>query len=222
MATGRFPVIESAEALEALVLEVGMLPLVDITVKGFSVKACTSPDRWFVDGVQGPWEWREIVAERGKVLYGKFFARRTGFVSPECFADLANWRRSGMDFDERYEDGMIPRPEKQVMQMLREAGPVLSYDIRKALGSKLYEKTAASMQMRTDLTCCRFEYKLTREGVPYGTGRTRFALPEWILGEELVTSRYDVEPEESLRVLMDRVAGMFPEATETEILRLLR
>ena len=38
-------------------------------------------------------------------IYGKFFHKKTGYISVEWFPHFANYRREGYDFDALYDDG---------------------------------------------------------------------------------------------------------------------
>ena len=59
--------------------------------------------------------WREIIARSGKVAYGKFFYKKSGFISVEWLPVFANYRRDGYDFDALYEDGKAPWKQKKIM-----------------------------------------------------------------------------------------------------------
>lgn len=216
------PMIHNAQALEALVEEIGLLPFVACGVKGFSLEECTPAGMWFVKGVEGPWEWREAVADGGRIAYAKLFRRKAGFVSRAWYPDLANWRRSGLDFDERYDHGMIPRAEKQIMDLLRAQGPMLTRALKTAVGAKGFDTAATSLQMRTDITVQRLEYNRDAFGREYGFGVTRLAPSETVFGDELPCARYDDAPETSLRRLCDHVATLFPHAAESDIYKLLQ
>lgn len=218
----RLPVVHNAQEIEALVMDIGFLPFVPCGIDGFSLKDCTPPGHWFVRDVKGPWEWREEVAERGTILYGKLFARKAGFISPLWFADLANWRRGGMDFDDRYADGLIGRSEKQIMDLVRKNGPMRSRDLRAAVDKKGFEGALISLQMRTDLIVQQFEYKRDAMGQPYGMGVTRLARPESLMDEFLLRARMEDAPKASYDRLAGQVRALFPGASEKSIERLLR
>lgn len=222
MAKGRLPRVTNAQELEALVLDIGFLPLVDGAVPGFSVESCTPRALWFVRGVEGPWEWREMLADSGRVVYAKLFRGKTGFASPLWYADFANYRRGGMDFAERYENGLIPRREKQVMDLLRQNGPMLSRDLKAVVGTKGFDSTMASLQMRTDVVMQRFEYRRNAQGQAYGPGTTRFAPAEAVVDELLLYARFAEPPEASYARLAGQVAALYPEASETDIYKLLK
>ena len=49
------------------------------------------------------------------MAYGKFFDKKAGFISREWLPYFANYRRSGYDFDARWEDGLANIREKNIM-----------------------------------------------------------------------------------------------------------
>lgn len=216
------PMIHNAQELEALVEEIGLLPFVSCGVEGFSLEECTPTSMWFVKGVEGPWEWRETLADSGRIAYAKLFRRKAGFVSRTWYPDLANWRRGGLDFDERYAGGMISRAEKQIMDLLRTQGPMLTRALKAAVGAKGFDTAATSLQMRTDITVQRLEYNRDAFGREYGFGVSRLAPSESVFGDALPCARFDDAPEASLRRLCDHVAALFPAAAEKDIHKLLR
>lgn len=222
MATGRLPLVRSADELAALVMEIGFLPLCHCAVEGFSVQDCTPEDMWFVRDVVGPWEWRETIADQGVIVYGKLLAGKAAFVSPAFYPDFVNWRRGGMPFAARYEAGLVSRMEKQIMDLIAQRGPMLSRDIRSAVGEKGLDRATTLLQMRTDLAIQRFEYSRDAFGRPYGMGVSRFAPSELVLGEAIIHARAGEPPEVSKQRLVSHVAARFPDASEKNILRVLR
>ena len=81
------------EAIE-YINEVGFLPLFKNDIPGFSLEERTVPEYWWSeDSEHDPWEWREIIARRGDVAYGKFFDKKAGFISKEWMPYFVNYRR---------------------------------------------------------------------------------------------------------------------------------
>ena len=105
---GVLPKVNNIEELTALVEEIGFLPLFESRVRGFSLEDATPPERWFREGVEGPWEWREQAVAQGQIVYAKLFEKKAGFVSLEWFPYFVNLRRDGCDFDLLYQEGRIP------------------------------------------------------------------------------------------------------------------
>lgn len=130
----RKPQVHNAMELEALVQQMGFLPFFSCLVPNFSIEEFTPGCYWFVDGVDGPWEWKMELARQGVVAYGKLFSKKAGLVSREWYPDLANYRRDGYNFDARYEEGLTSYREKCVMDVLLREGPTLSKDLKRLAG----------------------------------------------------------------------------------------
>lgn len=215
--------IDSAAALEAAAERYGLLPFFYCGVPGFSVEELTRAKYWFVDGVDGPWEWRMDVAARGSVAYGKLFAGKAGFCSREYYPDLANYRRDGYDFDARWEDGLANYRDKQIMDALIKNGPLLTRELRQASGvDKGFETCLTRLQMQTYITVCGFEYLRDKHGKPYGWGLARYAITEDFLGEDLPRAAYSRTPAESKARLMERLRALCPLADEKTLLKLIK
>ena len=171
------PKIHNATELETLVQQMGFLPFFACAVPNFSIEEFTPSRYWFVDGVDGPWEWRMELARRSVVAYGKLFAKKAGLVSREWY--LANYRRNGYDFDARYEDGLAGHREKRVMDVLLREGPTLSKDLKRLAGFgsgglKGFDTVITNLQMQTYVTVHSFEYAHDKYGRPYGWGVARY------------------------------------------------
>ena len=85
--------LKSPADIEARCAEFGFLPFFRCGIPGFSVEEMVAPEFWFTDE-EGAWEWKGPVIREGHCAYGKFFARKAGFVSREWLPDLTNYRRS--------------------------------------------------------------------------------------------------------------------------------
>ena len=217
--------------------EVGFLPLFANEVEGFSAEEHVSPDYWWT-GIreEDPWEWREIIAADHQVAYGKFFGQKAGFISIEWLPYFANFRRSGYDFDARYEDGLASLREKLIMDLLtrrNEDGDVtfhteeiLSTDLKKMAGfgknkEKNYPGIVTGLQMQTYLVITNFHRRMNKRGEEYGMPVSVMLPPEAIWGYETVTSAYNEKPSESWQKVFERVKEHFQEAEENAIIKLI-
>ena len=221
------PKITSAKELEALVQQMGFLPFFPCSIPNFSIEEFTPSRYWFVEGVDGPWEWRMEVARRGVVAYGKLFSRKAGLVSREWYPDLANYRRNGYDFDARYEEGLTSHREKQIMDVLLREGPTLSRDLKKLAGFggdglKGFDSVITSLQMQTYITVHSFEYARDKYGKPYGWGITRYAVTEDVLGADVTQGAYHLAPEESRARIIHHLGQLCPEAFDDDLAKFIR
>lgn len=204
--------------------EVGLLPLLNSGISGYSAEDIVSEECRYVVFPDGGWDWPlwkwkgQIVAE-GNCVYGKFFAGKAGFVSREWWPDLYNYRRSK---SQEPEEGTI---EDAILQTLHENGSMITRELRAACGF-----TGKNMRSKFDgyITrlqgACRivtedFIYPTDKHGREYGWGWALLSLPEQLLGRE--ACRCDRTPEESYARLHDHLRTLLPQATERQIEKMI-
>lgn len=217
--------ITSWQAMESYVLQYGFLPLFINDITGFSIEEHTPSELWFSDTVDGPWEWKGPVARSGKCVYGKLFCGKAGFVSMEWFADFANYRRDGYDFEGWYEDGFAPRKDKYVYDAIVEHGSLLTKPLKafcnyKKGGNKGFDAVITRLQMQTFVNVADFEYMIDRYGKQYGWGMARYTTPEAQFGEGALDCAYS--PAESKRRILAHLAKRLPGASEAQIEKLIK
>ena len=223
----RKPQVHNAMELEALVQQMGFLPFFSCSIPNFSIEDFTPSRYWFVEGMDGPWEWRMELARRGVVAYGKLFSKKAGLVSREWYPDLANYRRNGYDFDARYEEGLASYREKCVMDVLLREGPTLSKDLKRLAGFagdglKGFDTLITNLQMQTYITVHSFEYAHDKYGKPYGWGIAKYAVTEDVLGVEAARSAYHRDPEESRERIMKHLAELCPDTFVEDLAKVIR
>ena len=221
------PRIHNAMELEALVQQMGFLPFFVCSVPNFSIEEFTPSRYWFVEGVNGPWEWRMEVARRGMVAYGKLFSKKAGLVSREWYPDLASYRRNGYDFDSRYEEGLASYREKYVMDVLLREGPTLSKDLKRMAGFggdglRGFDTVMTNLPMQTYVTVHSFEYARDKYGKPYGWGIARYAVAEDVLGVEVTQGAYNRSPEESKARIIQHLGMLCPDTFDDDLEKLIR
>lgn len=217
--------------------EVGFLPLFANEVEGFSAEEHVSSNFWWTgDKDQDPWEWREIIAAGHEVAYGKFFGRKAGFISLEWLPYFVNSRRSGYDFDARWEDGRASRREKKIMDFFigeDEDGDsifkeiqILSTELKKQAGfgkggEKNYQGIITQLQMETYLVISDFRRRKNKRGEEYGMAVSVLLPPESIWGYDIVTAAYSESPKKSWERQINRVKELYPDADDQKIIHLL-
>ena len=195
--------------------EVGFLPLFANEVPGFSVEEHVSPLFWWTgDPEQDPWEWREIIPATGEVAYGKFFNNKTGFISREWFPYFANARRDGYDFDSAWEDGLIQRRQKAIMDIFEDGGMHPGFELKPAAGFgkdgyRNFEGCMTTLQMKTYLIIRKFECRRNKRGQSYGMAVSYYQTPEELWGYDHVTSAYKEEAAVSAERIYQRARELF-------------
>ena len=222
--------IKSAVQLENYIDEVGFLPLFRGDIPGFSVEEHTAADGWWSDDPErDPWAWRQILAQRGHVAYGKFFDRKAGFISLEWLPVFANCRRDGYDFDALWDDEKASMKSKKIMDLFAEEfsdRELYSFEVKKLAGygksgEKNFEGEITNLQMQTYLCVRDFKRKTSKKGEEYGWGIAVYCTPEHIWGRDLVTSCYREDPEVSAERIFLHMKKLYPEAGDRQIRRLL-
>lgn len=127
--------IKTSAELSEVIERFGFLPLFKNNIAGFSVEEMTAADCWWAGRPEeDPWEWREVIANEGRIAYGKLFCNRAGFISREWYPYFAAYRRDGYDFDSRYEDGLASRKHKKIVELLEITGSMPFYESQEGTG----------------------------------------------------------------------------------------
>lgn len=219
-----FPLIRTIEDMADAVRIAGMLPFIRSAVPGFSVGECTSPEMWFADDTDGPWEWKGPVIEATGCAYGKLLGGKTAFVTREWFAELANWRRGGDDFEIRWDEGRANINEKRIMDVLSGRPSMNARELKHTAGlekSSAFDAAVASLQAQCYVTIVDFDYDYDRFGRRKGWAVSRYATVENHFGEEFAERIYEKEPEESFDRMLSHLIGLLGMEYEKQIRRLL-
>ena len=175
------------ELMEAI-QQIGLVPLLDSDIPGFSADELVTPECRYVRRDDGSWDWplwdwKGPIVTEGHLAYGKFFGNKAGFISLEWLPYFANCRRNGYDFDSRYQDGLATRREKKIMDFFigeDEDGDavfkdvrILSTDLKKAAefgkgGDKNFPGVITGLQMQTYLVISDFQRRRNKRGEEYG------------------------------------------------------
>ena len=88
-------------------------------------------------------------------------------------------------------------------------------------GRKGFDTVLTRLQMQGYVTTADFEYRRDKHGAPYGWGIARYAVPEQHFGTDFTAHVYTHTPEESRQRILAHLAALFPQATETQLQKLL-
>ena len=223
--------IHTKEDMERLVQTYGLLPFFDNAIAGFSIEAHTPASLWYNGSVDGRddwpvWDWKGPVIQMGTSMYGKFFQKKAGYVSTEWLPDFINVRRGGTDFSDRFDEGRIYYKDKAVYDTVCLYGTMLTPHLKAQCGyhkggNTGFETVITRLQMQTDLCIADFCYRLDKNGREYGWGVARYATPELLYGEALVTAAFCRTPEESRERILEHLRSLLPHATERQLLTVI-
>ena len=211
--------------LMELIQQVGFLPLLDSGIAGFSAEDVVDEDCRYVLLPDGGWDWPlwkwkgSIIAE-GNCVYGKFFNKKAGFISKQWWPDFCHYRRHKYPIPE---EGSI---EESILMTLREQGSLITRQLRSACGfngTKMrgkFDAYVTRLQMGCHIITEDFVYPKDKHNREYGWGWSLLTTPELLLGKEMCTC--ERTPEESLRRMFKHLKQLLPEASDKQLLNLLK
>ena len=217
--------IYNSVQLMELIQEVGFLPLLESGINGYSAEAMVSDDcryQVFPDGGwDWPlWKWKGPIVTEGGCVYGKFFDKKAGFISRDWWPDFFNLRRQEHPVPE---EGSI---EEAILLTLQEEGSLITRELRAACGftgpkmRSRFDSYVTRLQMGCYIVTEDFVYPQDKHGREYGWGWSLLTTPEQLLGRE--ACRCERTPKESFRRIYDHLQQLLPEATERQLLKLIR
>ena len=217
--------IHSCAELMAYIQQVGFLPLLDSGIWGYSAEDVVDEDCRYVVFDDGGWDWplwkwKGPIVTDGNCVYGKFFAGKAGFVSREWWPDLCNYRRSQHPVPQ---EGSI---EEAILFTLGDQGSLITRELRAACGftgpkmRSRFDGYITRLQMACRIITEDFVYPQDRHGREYGWGWSLLTLPEQLLGRE--ACQCPRTPQESFDRMFAHLKQLLPEATDQQILKLVK
>ena len=219
MATFR---LTSADELERVVLDMGILPYFACGIEGYSVEEMCAPDLlWDLDA--GPWLWKGDVARRCTCAYGKFLNRKAAYISLELLPHFINYRRSiynsGNQADINRDNALLKHLQENESLLSREwkvlGGYVNKPNPRQSPLEKIvdtpphkstkstFDNIVTRLQMGGYVVTADFEYRYDAKGDRQGIGIARYTTPEALFGNEIILA--NVAPAQSLEIIITRL-----------------
>lgn len=205
--------IQTLEDLERAVERIGFLPYSGNRRELLFTLEERTDNAWHDDSPSDPWLWRSQVAAGGRLAYGKFFLKRSGFVAPRCLAAFVALRRENRTFSDLYARGLVSRGAKRVYDCFADRAewtlPALKSEAGFAGASREFEAALTELQGLFFLCISGQTRRVGRTGEPYGWPNNDFCRLEARFPEALAAPMRTVEAEE---YLLDCVqcAGDFP------------
>lgn len=219
-------IIRTKDNLINAVQQMGILPLFQNSLSGFSVEEHVAPSAWFSDE-PGVWEWKGPVIQEAGCAYGKFFEKKAAFISTEWFPDFANYRRDGYDFDARFDDGLASYKDKQLFDLVDARAPVLSKTVKqegnyRKGGTTGFDTSMNRLQAQGYVVISNFVYMKDRYGKEYGWGVAEYSTPEKLFGEAFTNVVYQRQPEESFQRILEHLHTILPDVSDKSLRSFLK
>lgn len=231
--SSRPPHINSAEAMLHTILELGIVPFFENVIPGYSIEEMTAPENWFdtqENLTYTPWDWKIPCVQSGDVAYGKFLlGGKAAFASIEWYAELRNYRQA----QPKYQPDSA---QQQVLDYLAQNGSIGIKEVRGLLGIKKGQADALICKLMQQCRVVTGDIIRVYRGpdLSYNGWQTSsFCTPEALFDKPAVPFfagfdagddhplQVDHSPEESYRLLTEKIRSLAPEATDKAIAKLL-
>ena len=217
--------IHNCAQLIELIHRIGFLPLLDSGIAGFSAEDLVDDDCRYVVLSDGGWDWplwkwKGSVITDGGCVYGKFFSGKAGFISREWWPDFCNYRRS---VHPKPEEGSI---EEAILLALADHGSLITRELRAVCGftgpkmRSRFDGYITRLQMACRIVTEDFVYPQDKHGHEYGWGWSLLTLPEQLYGRD--ACQCSRSPKESLERIIQQLRTVCPEATEMQLLKMVK
>lgn len=221
--------IKSKSDLIGAIDEYGFIPFFENSIVGFSIEEHISPECWWHSetGEWSAWEWKGPVIRETGCAYGKFFEKKACYISSEWFADFANYRRDGYDFDARFDDGFVPYKDKRLYDLVESNAPIISKQLKqignyKKGGNKGFDTIITRLQAQGYVIISDFVYMRDKHGNPYGWGVAEYSTPEAFMRKSFTDKVYSRSPEESYERILEHFCRLFPNTDIRQIKKFIR
>lgn len=187
-----------------------------------------TPVRWHTgDPETDPWEWRiRVLDERSDIAYGKFFFKKSGYITLPWAPYFLAARRGDGDFDAAYSAGTVSYAAKRIYDTVSEYGTLPLHAIKQLAGFGAAEKSRfdgalTELQTRMYLTMCGRQQKLSQKGEEYGWFSTVFCTTEQFFGESVFTEARRLKKEDAIEAITGQVFKLNPGAEAKKIAKFI-
>ncbi len=155
----------------------------------------TIENQWHTnDPETDPWQWKDRAALEQRAAVGNVLGGHKGFIAPRMYPLFYAASRPMRPFEERYEDGLVPRMQQRVYGAFSPGERLSTFELReRVIGpkkeemSKLFNALEALMR-DFYLTVCGSKRKVNALGEPYGWPAVDYARAEDWHGEWLANA----------------------------------
>ena len=217
--------IHSCAELMDYIQQVGLLPLLDSGIRGYSAEDIVDEDCRYVVFSDGGWDWplwkwKGPIVTEGNCVYGKYFAGKAGFNSREWWPDFCNYRRNQHPAPE---EGSI---EESILLTLQKYGSLITRELRSACGftgpkmRSRFDSYITRLQMACRIVTEDFVYPRDKYNREYGWGWSLLTTPEQLIGYD--ACQCSRSPQESFDCLFAHFKSILPHASDKQLIRLIK
>lgn len=170
-----------------------------------------------------PWEWRmRVLHERQDIAYGKYFFKKSGYITKEWFPYFYIVRRKNTEFYEEYHEGNLSAYTKRIYEIIEENKELPLHLIKQYGGFGREEKSKfdaaiTELQMKFYITMCGRARKKSKKDEEYGWSSTVFCLVEDFFEKEVLKGIENMTYDEAYSKIEEQVYQLNPSANEKKV-----
>jgi len=170
-----------------------------------------------------PWEWRmRVVEERKDIAYGKFFSKKSGFITREWMPLFLAVRQSELSFNDAYHDGKFSQMAKRLYTLIEEQESVAYHDMKTLLNvsktdEREFERALLELQGKLYITISGRQQKRNASGELYGWSSTVFSTVEQFFGPEILSEAKDWDRDQAIQSIEKQILKLNPKAETKKI-----
>ncbi len=174
-----------------------------------------------------PWEWRmRVLNERDDIVYGKFFFKKSGYITKEWYPYFYAVRRGQRQLQEEYENGNVSQTARHIYELIEEHKE-LPLNLIKQYGGfgkedkSKFDRALVELQTGCYVTMCGRARKQSKSGAEYGWHATVFCLADEFFDPSVVTKAQQIPYEEAYKAIEEQVRRLNPQAEAKKIRRFI-
>ncbi len=170
-----------------------------------------------------PWEWRiRVLNECDDIAYGKYFFKKSGYITKEWFPYFYAARRGHETLEEEYVEGNISRSARVIYELIEEHRELPVHLMKQYGGFTKDDKTAfdkavTELQMKFYITMCGRAAKLSGSGKEYGWSSTVFCTTEDFFGPAVIEQAEKLDRAEAYRKIEEKIYRLNPAAKAEKV-----
>lgn len=179
---------------------------------------------WHTEDVDtDPWEWRmRVLREESDIAYGKFFFKKSGFITKEWYPYFYAVRRGNRELLKEYEAGNISLFAKKIYELITEYKELPIHLIKQYGGfssedKSKFDSAITELQMNFYITMCGRARKVSRAGEEYGWSAAVFCLTEDFFSEEVLEKASEIAVETAYDKIYQKILALNPDAVPKKI-----
>jgi len=174
-----------------------------------------------------PWVWRmRVLEERTDIAYGKFFFKKSGYITKEWAPYFLAVRRGGDTFADAYKNGEISHVAKQIYDAISDNGILPSNGFKHFPGfdkskKSAFERGLVELQMKMFITMCGQQRKSPDKAKTYGMAATLLCTTENFWDSEVFDIAAGIRKEDAFAAIRERILELNPAADEKNIVKFI-